>query len=520
MVNRPRGLSAVTISTVSPSASEATRSASVPLTTPMTAALARPRPMEAARPPTVVPSSTWRDDPSGREMVMSAIRRQYRRRPPTPVPVARPTSRPPVLATISYTFSCRIRREKGDRQGSRVDTVRPMAEHAPEPAGDEWEGERVARWIRQSEGLERQLEPVSDVLFAAARLQPGERVLDVGCGTGPTTRRAAAAVGPDGAVTGLDVAAPMLAHAASLPVPPGSAPIEWVETDATDLTPAGARRRRGAVALRGHVLRRSAGRLRRPGPGRRTRRSTVRGRVGPSGRVPAVRAPPPGRARRGGRPARGRGPAGRRRPLLPRRRARGAGPADRCRLDRRGVGRPPGVDAHGRWPLPRPGRRRVARLRPHPPGRLGRRRAGPRPACSRPSPRPTRAASTPTATSSSTAPSSSSPPTAPERRATRHAVPEAQWWCRAPRWSRLLVSLTSGVHRSGGARLIDGHAVPGTTWPDLPHRSGGARLIVTSPRRPSSRGRRSGCAWLRLTSPRGASRRRRHVRAREVHSTT
>ena len=112
-----------------------------------------------------------------------------------------------------------------------------VTEDAAQPTGDEWEGERVARWIRQSEGLERQLEPVSDVLFAAARLQPGERVLDVGCGTGPTTRRAAAAVGPDGAVTGLDVAAPMLAHAASLPVPPGSAPIEWVETDATDLTP-------------------------------------------------------------------------------------------------------------------------------------------------------------------------------------------------------------------------------------------------------------------------------------------
>lgn len=95
----------------------------------------------------------------------------------------------------------------------------------------------MARWIRQSEGLERQLEPAADVLFAAAGLAPGERVLDVGCGTGPTTRRAAQAVGPDGAVIGLDVAGPMLDHAASIPVPPGRAPIEWIESDATTWEP-------------------------------------------------------------------------------------------------------------------------------------------------------------------------------------------------------------------------------------------------------------------------------------------
>lgn len=112
-----------------------------------------------------------------------------------------------------------------------------MARRASEPDGDKWEGERVDRWIRQSEGLERQLEPVSDVLFATAGLRPGERVLDVGCGTGPTTRRAAVAVGPDGAVTGLDVAAPMLERASTVDVARGSAPITWVEADATTWRP-------------------------------------------------------------------------------------------------------------------------------------------------------------------------------------------------------------------------------------------------------------------------------------------
>lgn len=101
-----------------------------------------------------------------------------------------------------------------------------------EPKDDMWAGDRVARWLRQSAGLERQLAPVSEALFATAALQPGERVLDVGCGTGPTTREAAAQVGASGAVTGLDVSDAMLEAAAAVAAPDGSAPIDWVVADA------------------------------------------------------------------------------------------------------------------------------------------------------------------------------------------------------------------------------------------------------------------------------------------------
>jgi SAM-dependent methyltransferase len=120
----------------------------------------------------------------------------------------------------------------------RRDGLNEQTDGATDPVDDDgWAGDRVARWLRQAEGLEVQLAPVSEVLFAAAALAPGERVLDVGCGTGPTTREAAVRVGPAGSVTGLDVSADMIGAAAAAPVPEGAAPIEWVTADAVSWSP-------------------------------------------------------------------------------------------------------------------------------------------------------------------------------------------------------------------------------------------------------------------------------------------
>jgi SAM-dependent methyltransferase len=96
----------------------------------------------------------------------------------------------------------------------------------------------VARWVAQAEALDRQLTPVSDLLFECAQLQPGERVLDVGCGTGPTTRHAASLVGGGGWVAGIDVSAGMLAAGAAQAVPGDAAPIEWIEADVATWSPA------------------------------------------------------------------------------------------------------------------------------------------------------------------------------------------------------------------------------------------------------------------------------------------
>jgi SAM-dependent methyltransferase len=102
----------------------------------------------------------------------------------------------------------------------------------------DWAGERAQAWASVADRLEAQIEPVSDLLFAAARPVAGERVLDVGCGRGSTTRRAAHAVGASGEVVGLDVAATLIEEAARLPHD-GPA-IRWTVADAqrAELPPA------------------------------------------------------------------------------------------------------------------------------------------------------------------------------------------------------------------------------------------------------------------------------------------
>lgn len=68
-------------------------------------------------------------------------------------------------------------------------------------------------------------------LIECANLRPGERVLDLACGTGLVARLAAVRVGPRGSVTGLDINAEMLAVARAR-LCQAEAALRWVEGSA------------------------------------------------------------------------------------------------------------------------------------------------------------------------------------------------------------------------------------------------------------------------------------------------
>jgi ubiquinone/menaquinone biosynthesis C-methylase UbiE len=76
--------------------------------------------------------------------------------------------------------------------------------------------------------------PLGEDLIQRAALRPGERVLDVACGTGLVMRLAAERVGAAGSVAGLDLNPGMLAVARSL-VPSNATPVRWYESSAESM---------------------------------------------------------------------------------------------------------------------------------------------------------------------------------------------------------------------------------------------------------------------------------------------
>ena len=100
---------------------------------------------------------------------------------------------------------------------------------------------RVQRygWDRAAAAYEpswqAQLAPAHELMLQMAGLRPGERVLDVACGTGLVSFRAAAAVGAGGAVVGTDISGEMVEAAARVASLRGVGHVRFERADAEDL---------------------------------------------------------------------------------------------------------------------------------------------------------------------------------------------------------------------------------------------------------------------------------------------
>ncbi|MHC2251397.1 SAM-dependent methyltransferase [Bradyrhizobium embrapense] len=94
-----------------------------------------------------------------------------------------------------------------------------------------WNGPGGQRWASRQAAQDIVLQPVLDLLIDRAAPKAGERVVDVGCGSGASSFALASKVAPDGRVLGVDVSEPMLTRARQST--PQGLPVEFALADAT-----------------------------------------------------------------------------------------------------------------------------------------------------------------------------------------------------------------------------------------------------------------------------------------------
>jgi SAM-dependent methyltransferase len=100
-----------------------------------------------------------------------------------------------------------------------------------EQMSEYWNGPAGERWSKAQDRIDQHLGLITDALIAFAQPKEGESVLDIGCGGGTTALMLRERVGPEGAVTGIDISAPNLAVARAR-AHAGMADLALVEADA------------------------------------------------------------------------------------------------------------------------------------------------------------------------------------------------------------------------------------------------------------------------------------------------
>jgi SAM-dependent methyltransferase len=98
-----------------------------------------------------------------------------------------------------------------DERGSDMDQL--TADGPNSQQIEYWNQGTGDRWVEMGDVIDAQIAPLGEAAMERARLEAGERVLDIGCGCGQTTVELAARVGAGASVLGLDISNPMLARA-------------------------------------------------------------------------------------------------------------------------------------------------------------------------------------------------------------------------------------------------------------------------------------------------------------------
>jgi SAM-dependent methyltransferase len=91
-----------------------------------------------------------------------------------------------------------------------------------EDQAERWKGSAGCAWVEAQQMLDRTLQPFEDLLTTEVAASGARRVLDVGCGTGSTTRAAARTLGADAVAVGIDISDRMIDAARMLAEQEGS----------------------------------------------------------------------------------------------------------------------------------------------------------------------------------------------------------------------------------------------------------------------------------------------------------